>query len=266
VTGRTPVTIVVPVRNEAARIPAFLRAHRWADQIIVVDNGSTDGSAAAARAHGALVLERPEATLPELRNAGTEQAAHRWVLALDADESATEELATEVAAVVRREDGPRAYRVRRRNFYLGREQRRGRWARDWIVRLFHRELRYRPGRVHEQLEPVEPIGTLDGTLLHEPYRDLSHHLDKMNRYARWGALDLRERGRHAGVAELTVRPLWRFVESYLVHGSVLDGRFGLITSALGAYAGFLKWAHLWALEQEGDRPGQAAPVGRETTG
>jgi hypothetical protein len=118
------------------------------------------------------------------------------------------------------------------------------------VRLFRKELRYRPGRVHEQLEPVEPTGSLEGTLLHEPYRDLTHHLEKMNRYARWGAEDLYDRGRRAGFAELTIRPLWRFVESYLLHGSFLDGRFGLVTSVLGTYAGFLKWAHLWALERE----------------
>jgi hypothetical protein len=207
------------------------------------------------------VLEHPHATLAELRNRGIEQARNRWILSLDADETVTEPLIAELDRVARSVSGPVAYQVRRRNFYLGREQRRGRWADDWVLRLFDRRLRYRPGRVHEQLEPVEPIGTLHETLLHEPYRDLAHHLEKMNRYARWGAEDLWDRGRRASFAELTIRPLWRFLESYLIHRSFLDGRFGLVTSVLGTYAGFLKWAHLWALERERGKRGTRASLG-----
>jgi glycosyltransferase involved in cell wall biosynthesis len=252
--GGTPLTVVIPVRNEGSRLAALLDGLDWADQVMVVDNGSADGSAGLAKARGAEVLELPDATLAELRNAGAERARHPWVLALDADELVTPELATELDRIVR-ETGPfPAYRIRRRNFYLGREQLRGRWARDWVIRLYRREFRYRPGRVHEQLEAVEPVGDLTGTLLHEPYRDLRHHLEKMSRYARWGALDLRDRGRRAGVVELTIRPLWRFIESYLLSGAFLDGRFGLITSVLGTYAGFLKWAYLWEMERgEKDR-------------
>jgi glycosyltransferase involved in cell wall biosynthesis len=246
-TSPVALSIVIPVKNEAARLPALLDQHRWADEIVVVDNGSTDGSTTIARAKGARVLELPAATLPELRNRGIEAARNRWILSLDADESVTPELVSELARATTAADGPRAFKIRRRNFYLGREQRRGS---DWIVRLFQRELRYRPGRVHEQLESVTPLGELTGTILHEQYRDLDHHLEKMNQYARWGAEDLWDRGRRAGFAELTIRPAWRFVESYFLEGNFLDGRFGLVTSVLGTFAGFLKWAHLWAMEQQ----------------
>jgi glycosyltransferase involved in cell wall biosynthesis len=249
VSSRVALSIVVPVKNEAARLEPFLRRLAWADEIVIADNGSTDESAAIARANGAVVLELPTATLPELRNRGIEAARNRWILSLDADESVTPDLVTELTGVTTAADGPRGFKIRRRNFYLGREQRRGS---DWIVRLFQRDLRYRPGRVHEQLEAVTPLGALTGTILHEQYRDLDHHLEKMNQYARWGAEDLWDRGRRAGFAELTIRPAWRFVESYFLEGNFLDGRFGLVISVLGTFAGFLKWAHLWAMEQQRD--------------
>ena len=97
------------------------------------------------------------------------------------------------------------------------------------------------------------MGRLQGVLLHEPYRDLAEQVDKMNRYARWAAEDLYERGRRASAWQLCTRPVTRFLRAYLFEGAIGDGRRGLVTSALGAYSAFLKYAHLWALES-GRRP------------
>jgi hypothetical protein len=143
-----------------------------------------------------------------------------------------------------------AYRIRRRNFYLGREVTRGHWGKDWVTRLFTRDRRYIERRVHERLEPVSHPGYLQGCLDHIPYRDLSHQIEKMNRYAKWGAEDLYQAGRRAGVWDLTGRPLGRFLRSYLLQGSCWDGRAGVVASSLGAYTAFLKYAHLWALDRQ----------------
>jgi hypothetical protein len=150
-----------------------------------------------------------------------------------------------------------AYAVRRRNFYLGRELKRGHWGRDWVVRLFRKDRRFVDQRVHEHLEPVADLGHLSGTLAHQPYRDLTHHLEKMPRYARWGAEDLYQRGRRAGTADLLLRPLWRFIRAYLLEAAILDGRFGLVVSALDAHSAFLKYAYLWRLEQS-NRSGEGS--------
>lgn len=243
------VTIVVPVRNEARNIEAFLGAHRWAAELIVVDNGSDDDTMARASAAGARVLSCPEVTIGEARNAGIAAATYAWVLSLDADEVAEPELAEELRVLL---SAPRfeAYQIRRRNRYLGREQTRGSWGHEWLVRLARREHRYDSVLVHEQLHAPRPHGTLHAALWHEPYRDLSHHIAKMDRYARWGAEMLYARGRRASVVDCTVRPMWRFLKSYVVSGQCLDGRFGLITSLLNAQTAFLKYAHLWALERE----------------
>ena len=244
-----PLSIVVPARNEAERIVGFIDAHRWAAEIVVADNGSSDDTADRARGAGAQVVDSRGLTIAGARNAGADHASHDWILALDTDEVVTAELRDELPRVL---EAPvaQAYEVRRRNLYLGREQRRGRWGRDWVVRLYRKGLRFSETRVHEVLETTQSFGTLAGEINHDPYRDLAHHMAKMDRYARWGAEELYQRGKRAGVADLVFRPGWRFVKAYFIMGSILDGRFGLVTSLLGAQTAFLKYAHLWALERE----------------
>ncbi len=242
------LSIVVPARDEGARIEAFVLANRWADEIIVADNGSTDDTAARARAAGATVIDAAGLTIAGARNAGADAARHEWILALDTDERVTPLLREELPRLLTAASAT-AYEVRRRNLYLGREQRRGKWGRDWIVRLYRREHRFIDTPGHEKLERVNETGMLAGEIDHDPYRDLSHHMAKMDRHARWGAEQLWQQGRRATVVDLAIRPLWRFVKAYFLGLSLLDGRFGLVTSLLGAQTGFLKYAHLWAMER-----------------
>jgi glycosyltransferase involved in cell wall biosynthesis len=246
--GPVPLTVVIPTLNEADQIVECIGRLEWADEIIVADAGSMDETVGLARGAGARVLEHAGPTIAAQRNAAIAAANNQWVLAIDADERVSEQLQEEIARVLRTPGHP-AYRIRRRNFYLGKELTRGHWGNDWVTRLFTRERRYIERRVHERLEPVPDPGLLQSCLDHIPYRDLSHQVDKMNRYARWGAEDLYQAGRRAGVWDLTGRPLGRFLRSYFLHGSCLDGRFGVVASVLGAYTAFLKYAHLWALER-----------------
>jgi glycosyltransferase involved in cell wall biosynthesis len=243
-----PLTIVIPVLDEAGQIAECVGHLDWADEVLVADAGSADGTVAAARQAGATVLERTGPTIAAQRNAAIARARNEWVFALDADERIPEALRDELARVVRAPSHP-VYSVRRQNFYLGRELTRGRWGKDWVIRLFTRDRRYVERRVHEGLEPVPDPGRLESTLRHVPYRDLAHQIEKMDRYARWGAEDLFERGERASLWDLAGRPLSRFLRAYLLQGGIRDGRFGFVTSALGGYTAFLKYAHLWALER-----------------
>ena len=249
-TGAVPLTVVIPTLNEADQIGELVSSLAWAGEVIVADGGSIDNTVDIARKAGATVLESTGPTIAAQRNAAISQASNEWVLAVDADERVSEELRPELTGVVRAPSHP-AYRIRRRNFYLGRELTRGHWGRDWVTRLFTRERRYVERRVHENLEKIPNPGLLAGTLVHVPYRDLADQLEKMERYARWGAQDLFDQGEKASAWDLAGRPLGRFLRAYLLQGNIVDGKFGLATSMLGAYGNFLKYAHLWALERKG---------------
>ncbi len=241
-----PLTVVIPTLNEAWQIAEALASLRWADEVIVADGGSTDDTVAIARAHGARVIEVKGPTIAAQRNAAIAAARNQWILALDADERVTAALREELGVVLAA-PAHAAYRIRMQNIYLGRERRRGRWGRDWHVRLFQRSRRFVETRVHEHLERVPDTGELSGCIRHAPYRDLTHHLEKIILYARWGAQDLHARGRRATAWDLTARPLWRFARDYILAGSFLDGRVGIVASVLTAYSGFLKYAYLWDL-------------------
>jgi len=243
-----PLTVIVPTLNEADQVEECISRVAWADEVIVADAGSTDATVALARGAGARVLERTGPTIAAQRNAAIGAAVNEWVLAVDADERVTGELGDEISRTLQAPSHP-VYRIRRRNLYLGRELTRGHWGKDWVTRLFTRDRRYLERRVHERLEPAPNPGYLQSCLEHIPYRDLSHQLEKMNRYARWGAEDLFEQGQRASAWDLSLRPAGRFLRAYLLQGAWLDGRFGLATSVLGAYTAFLKYAHLWALER-----------------
>ncbi|MEO7987530.1 MAG: glycosyltransferase family 2 protein [Gemmatimonadales bacterium] len=243
-----PITIIIPVLDEASQIEECVRHVSWADEIVVADGGSRDDTVAVARGAGATVLEKTGPTIAAQRNSAIAAARNEWIFAIDADERIPDALREEIAATMLH---PRhaAYRVRRRSFYLGREQTRGRWGRDWVVRLFTRERRYVLRRVHEGLEPVSDVGSLKSPLAHDPYRDLSHQLEKMNRYAYLGAQDLYDQGRRANLTDLAGRPLARFLRAYLIDGACRDGLAGLVEASLGGCTAFLKYAHLWALER-----------------
>ena len=185
------VSVVIPTLNEAAQIREAVSELSWANEVIVVDGGSTDDTARLAEDAGARVIVVTESTIAAQRNAGIAEARNRWVLALDADERVTTQLRTEISQVVTgRNPTHAAYRLKFRNHYLGRELQHGPWGRDWHVRLFTNERRYVCDRVHEHLERIDDVGTLTGPIVHRPYRDITHHVTKIVKYARWGAEDL----------------------------------------------------------------------------
>jgi glycosyltransferase involved in cell wall biosynthesis len=243
-----PVTVVIPTLDESAQIAQAVRDLSWVDEVIVVDGGSTDRTAALATDAGARVIVVCGQTIADQRNAGIEAARNEWILALDADERVSPHLRDELSAMLsggRRPDRA-AYRMRFRNYYLGRELRHGPWGRDWHVRLFTRDRRYVRHRVHEHLDAADDVGTLDGTIIHCPYRDIAHHVAKIVKYARWGADDLHAQGRRAGLWQMTARPAWRFLRDYIAYSGWRDGSVGFVAAALGAFAAFLKYAFLFS--------------------
>jgi glycosyltransferase involved in cell wall biosynthesis len=252
--SRTPLTVIIPTLNEASQIGDCIRGLSWAGEVIVVDAGSNDGTAKAAAAAGARVLDGISPGIAGQRNAGIAAAQNEWVFALDADERIGPELAAELAQVVQAPQHE-AYRVKRRNFFHGHVMQRGHWGRDWVVRLFRRGRRFGGKAAHPGLEvPVSEQGELTHELDHTPYRDLGHHLDKLIAYSRMSAADLAARGQRASFSDVALRPAFRFWRDYVLNGSIFDGRLGVIHAGMSAASVFFKYAFLWERQRAGGAP------------
>jgi glycosyltransferase involved in cell wall biosynthesis len=236
------LSVVIPTLNEAIEIADAVRSLDWAEEVIVVDGGSSDATAELAASAGARVVTLKGQTIGAQRNAGILAARTEWVLTLDADERVSPELREEIRRELRapKHEG---YRLRFRSFFLGRQLRHGVYGRDWHVRLFPRERRYNLSRVHESLEPIADVAPLGGTVDHRPFRDFSHYVTKVMRYARWGADDLAARDKRATAFDLAGRPAWRFVRDYILYGGFRDGLPGFLVAAFAGVGTLLKYSY-----------------------
>ena len=248
VSDRVPCSVVIAAKDEAAEIAECIASVGWAAEVIVVENDSTDDTVAIAREAGAMVFSHPFTTIGRQRNAAIARARHEWILVVDADERATPALRAEISDVLR--DTSRrdvAYRVRRRNFLLGREIRHGGWERDRPVRLFRNRMRYDERPVHEHVVADGPVGELTEPMLHYPYASLAEYFGKLDRYSRWWAEQSVERGRRVGAWTLAVKPPARFFSMYVLRGGFLDGAAGVLVAVLAAMSVAAKYARLWEL-------------------
>ena len=249
------VSVVIAARNAAAHIASCVRSVAWAGEVLVVENDSTDDTTLLALAEGAVVFSHPFSTIGQQRNAAIARARHEWVLVVDADERCTPELASEIGALVT-SDAPAAdaYRIPRRNHFLGREIRGGGWQSDRPVRLFRRTLRYDERPVHERVViDDDAVGTLRGALLHYTYSTLDEYFEKLDRYSRDWAAQHFAAGRRASPFAAVVKPPARFVTMYLLRGGWRDGAHGLVLAVLAAVSVAAKYARLWALARTAAR-------------
>jgi glycosyltransferase involved in cell wall biosynthesis len=249
---RPALSVLVTTYNEASNLPLCLAGCTFADEIVVVDSGSNDGTLDIARAHGVRILSHVYEGPAEQKNWALERVSHDWVLILDADERVTPELRDEVRAVLGSAGRRDGYWLRRRSTFLGREIRGCGWNRDRVLRLFDRRRgRYAPRRVHEEVVVDGSVGSLANPLLHHPCPDLTTWLGKVERYAHWGAEEAWTQGRRAGWCELACRPPLRFVKQYFLQQGFRDGIEGLLLCGFSAFGVFLKYARLRELGQRG---------------
>ena len=251
-----PLSVVLITRNAAAQLADCLASVAFADEVVVVDSGSSDGTAELAARYGARVLQKEWLGFGRQKQFAVEQAAHDWVLCLDADERVSPELAASLVRALAALEAPAApvYRMARRNRFLGRWLRHGEGYPDWSPRLFdRRQARWSDDAVHEKVlyavSPGTPMGTLRGDLLHESAEDLGRYLEKQNRYSTLAAEELHRQGRRAGFAELALSPLARFVKFYLLRLGFLDGLPGLVHISIGCMNSFMKYAKLIELHK-----------------
>jgi len=250
------VSATIITLNEEKHIRAACESVAWADEIVVVDCGSTDGTQKIAAGCGARVIENAWPGFAEQKQFAAEQAQHEWIFSLDADERVSEELKNAIADVraraSRRADG---YLVARRAFYMGRWIRGGDWYPDWQLRLYRKSRgRWQGAYVHEsvQMVPGTRVEKLRADLLHYPFEDPSDHRRMIaERYAPLAARKLFEQGRRTSRLKLATIGPATFVRNFILKGGFRDGRAGLMIAKLAAHHASLKYQLLWELQHPG---------------
>jgi glycosyltransferase involved in cell wall biosynthesis len=253
---KLPVSVFVIARNEEARLARTLAAVAWADQIVLVDSGSTDRTREIARAAGAEVHERRwEGYGPQKAHAES-LCRHAWRLNVDADEVVTPGLAAEIGALLAGNPAPGAFRIRILNVYPGRD--RPRWLADDynVVRLYHREVgRYRAHALFDRVETTVSPGQLRAPIHHFPLLSWAHFVEKENRYSSFAVESAEVRRRFGLLLRLPVEMPLAFLRFYLLRRHVTGGWRGFMFALTAAFARTLRIAKMLerAEEQCGER-------------
>ena len=246
---KLPLTVAIIAYNAAGQIGPCLASVGFADEILVVDSGSTDDTVEIARRHGARIETKEWLGFGRQKQHAVSLASHDWVLCLDVDERVSEPLARSIREALGGRDY-RAFRMARRNRFLGRWLAHGEGYPDWSVRLFHRaHASWSNDEVHEAVLTTAEVGRLEGDLLHESAEDVATYMTKQNRYTTLHAQALFRQGVRASYWRLAASPLARFIKFYLLRLGFLDGGPGFAHIVIGCNNSFHKYLKLIELEK-----------------
>lgn len=243
------VSAVLIVKNEEKGIGRCLEALGWADEIVVVDSGSTDRTVEICRRYTERVIFHEWPGSNQQKNFAIDCARHPWVLVVDADEIIPPELGAEIRRVVDGEPLHAGYAMRRKNLYRGRWVRRGGFWPNYEMRLFLRERgRFIERLVHDKALVEGSVGKLEGAIVHDNIQELREWVEKNVHYSYLGALQDHRAGKPVR-AHYFVMPALHFLERYLLKGGFLDGVPGLIFSFLPAYYRWLTVLFRWEMQR-----------------
>jgi len=243
------LSIIIAAKNEARNISDCVQSASFADEVIVLDSGSTDGTQELAQAAGAKVVSTDWPGYGPQQSRGIGLATSDWVLSLDADERISPALQAEVQEAIHsgRADG---YRLPRLSSLCGTFIHHGGWRPDYTLRLVKRE---KAGFTHHFLHAHMTVdGTkadLNESLIHYSYRDLDDVLEKLNRYASGNAKDLDHKGVKGSFSKAITHGLWAFFRTYVLRAGFLDGRYGFILAVYNAESTYYKYLKLLALQE-----------------
>jgi glycosyltransferase involved in cell wall biosynthesis len=246
---KLPLTVVVIALNAESQLGELIASVGFAGEVLVVDSGSTDATVGLAESLGARVVHQAWLGFGRQKQFAVSMASHDWVLCLDVDERVTPQLAGSIRRALT-ERRFKAWRMARRNRFLGEWLAHGEGYPDWTLRLFHREhASWSNDEVHEAVLTTAEVGRLDGDLLHDSAEDVATYMAKQNRYASLHAQALHRQGVRAGYANLFVNPAVRFVKFYFLKLGFLDGGPGFAHVVIGCNNTFQKYLKLIELQK-----------------
>lgn len=238
------ISVIIITKNESANIRACLESVAWADEVIVVDSGSTDDTVSICKEMGAQVHITDWLGFGIQKNRALDRATKDYIFSIDADERVTPELRAEIEKVLSDVDAADAYLISRLSRFCGRFMRHSGWYPDLLPRLFRRgKARFSDSLVHERLIIEGKLTCLSGELLHYSFEDVEEVLEKINQYSSAGAMMMYERGKRTTLIGAIIRGAWSFMRTYILRAGFLDGQKGLmlaISNGEGTYYRYLK--------------------------
>jgi glycosyltransferase involved in cell wall biosynthesis len=250
------LSLIVIARNEEANIGRCLRSVDFADEIVVVDSGSTDKTAEIAARYGARVISAPDwRGFGRQKNRALDAATSDWILSLDADEWIEQDLADEIKAAIASPNGFDGFEIPRRSRFCGQVVRYCGWSPDFILRLFRRDRgRFSNRIVHERVELSGRVGRLTAPIEHDSIADFDEAHEKIGRYAAAAADELVAKGVRSSMTRALLKAHWAFLQTYIIRRGFLDGSVGTMVAAYNATYTYQKWARV-AAAPAATRPG-----------
>jgi glycosyltransferase involved in cell wall biosynthesis len=244
------LSAVVIACNEAAKLQGCLESVRFADEIIVLDSGSTDDTVEIARRAGAKVTQIPDwPGFGPQKNRALALAGGEWVLSIDADERVSDTLRAEIEAAINRPQH-NAYAMNRRSSYCGQFMAHSGWYPDRLVRLFRRgTARFSDDQVHERLISEGSIGHLNGDLIHLSFDNFEAVLSKMDRYSTAGAMAMHHKGVRGSLFKAIGHGAAAFLRTYVLRRGFLDGQLGFALAVSNAEGTYYRYLKLWLLQR-----------------
>ena len=243
--------MIVITKNEAHNIEMCLQSVKFADQVVVLDSGSTDDTINKAKAMGATVYAEADwQGFGIQKNRALALAAGQWVLSIDADERVTPELEVEIVEAIHSNKFD-VYDLPRLSSYCGQYMHHSGWSPDRTARLFKRgSAQFSNDVVHEKLLTAQPVGRLHTYLLHESFTSLESVLDKANRYSTAGAQVMFASGKTASLGKALSHGFWAFFRTYILRLGFLDGRMGLVLAISNAEGTYYRYLKLWLMNRQ----------------
>ena len=254
-TAKLSVTMIT--LNEEANIRRTLESVKWADEIIVLDSGSSDRTVSICREFTGKVYHQDWLGFSGQKNAAIDLATGEWILSLDADEPVDKELAAEIREIIASPGADDGYQVPRKTFFLGKWVRHGGWYPDYNLRLFRRgKGRFEERAVHESIKVQGTIGRTVNAVEHYAFPDLASYMSSINKYSSLAVTEMSQLGISifkAGWINILLRPLFTFVFKYIFRLGFLDGKHGLVLNIFHAYYVFAKYAKAWEHYSRGQK-------------
>jgi len=250
----TKLTAIIPAGNEIHNIEAVIASVNFADEILVVDSYSTDGTYEKALELATKVIRREYQYSASQKNWAIPQAKHEWILLVDSDERVTPELKAEILKTL---EQPKkdvvAYWIGRKNYFMGEPVNHSGWRNDKVIRLFKRDYcAYKDKHVHSEIIANGIVGRLKNKFYHNTYITFNKYIIKKTRYASWSARDYDKKTGRLTPYHFILKPFWSFFKHYVIQGGFRDGVVGLTISYVQGYVIFMRYVKIWLIRKGRD--------------